>query len=127
MARLRATARTPTGVGREAPLWRAISDAVEAARDHGQPLATLGTCLCAGTPEVSEAQDRLVTWIDLNAPCHGTWSEVAGVPGDQRRRRLELRRLGWEVLTVFECALKLGAETRTARRLSRYLEATRRK
>jgi len=44
-----------------------------------------------------------------------------------REARLELRRLGWEVLTVFECALKLGAETRTARRLSRYLEATRRK
>jgi formylglycine-generating enzyme required for sulfatase activity len=26
----------------------------------------------------SEAWDRLNTWIDLNAPYHGTWSEIAG-------------------------------------------------
>ena len=25
-----------------------------------------------------ESWDRLVTWIDLNAPYHGTWSEIAG-------------------------------------------------
>ena len=25
-----------------------------------------------------EAWDRLVTWIDLNAPYHGTWTEIAG-------------------------------------------------
>ena len=25
----------------------------------------------------TEAWDRLTTWIDLNAPCHGTWSEAA--------------------------------------------------
>ena len=41
----------------------------------------------------AEAWDRLVTWIDLNAPCHGTWSEFASIPGDQRRRRQELQRL----------------------------------
>ena len=39
--------------------------------------------------------------------------------------RRELRRLGWEVLTVFECTLKPDAETRLARRLLRYLDATR--
>jgi formylglycine-generating enzyme required for sulfatase activity len=26
----------------------------------------------------AEAWDRLVTWIDLNAPFHGTWSEIVG-------------------------------------------------
>ena len=41
----------------------------------------------------AEAWDRLITWIDLNAPCHGTWSEFAAIPGDQRRRRQELQRL----------------------------------
>ena len=41
-----------------------------------------------------EAWDRLVTWIDLNAPCHGTWGEMARIPGDhQSERRLALRRL----------------------------------
>lgn len=30
----------------------------------------------------SEAWDRLVTWIDLNAPCHGTWGDVAPIPGN---------------------------------------------
>ncbi|MFP4579969.1 MAG: SUMF1/EgtB/PvdO family nonheme iron enzyme [Candidatus Sumerlaeia bacterium] len=24
-----------------------------------------------------EAWDRLITWIDMNVPCHGTWTEVA--------------------------------------------------
>jgi formylglycine-generating enzyme required for sulfatase activity len=41
----------------------------------------------------TEAWDRLITWIDLNAPCHGTWSEVTRLPGNQRERRLALRRL----------------------------------
>jgi formylglycine-generating enzyme required for sulfatase activity len=41
----------------------------------------------------SEAWDRLITWIDLNAPCHGTWAETTRIPGDQCQRRLELRKL----------------------------------
>ena len=41
----------------------------------------------------AEAWDRLVTWIDLNAPCHGTWAETTKIPGDQCQRRLELRKL----------------------------------
>ena len=41
----------------------------------------------------AEAWDRLVTWIDLNAPCHGTWSEFTHITGNQRERRVELRRL----------------------------------
>ncbi len=40
-----------------------------------------------------EAWDRLITWIDLNAPCQGTWSEFVRISGDQRQRRRELRQL----------------------------------
>ncbi len=39
-----------------------------------------------------ETWDRLVTWIDLNGPCHGTWRDVFAIPmpecGDTRRREL---------------------------------------
>ena len=37
-----------------------------------------------------EAWDRLITWIDLNGPCHGTWRDVAPIPHDADRRRWEL-------------------------------------
>ena len=40
----------------------------------------------------AEAWDRLVTWIDLNAPCHGTWGEVYPIPDGAHARRMELRR-----------------------------------
>ena len=40
-----------------------------------------------------EAWDRLVTWIDLNGPCHGTWGDVGPIPNNAHKRRLELRRL----------------------------------
>jgi len=40
-----------------------------------------------------EAWDRLVTWIDLNGPCHGTWSEVGPIPEDADQRRRELNQL----------------------------------
>lgn len=40
----------------------------------------------------AEAWDRLITWIDLNAPCHGTWSDTTKIPGNQCARRLELRK-----------------------------------
>jgi len=40
-----------------------------------------------------EAWDRLVTWIDLNGPCHGTWGEVGPIPEDAARRRSELSQL----------------------------------
>jgi formylglycine-generating enzyme required for sulfatase activity len=42
-----------------------------------------------------EAWNRIYTWIDLNAPCHGTWREVVGQEKMQNdhRRRIELRRL----------------------------------
>jgi formylglycine-generating enzyme required for sulfatase activity len=42
-----------------------------------------------------EAWERLAAWIDLNAPCHGTWSEVVGLEktAHDRRRRCELQKL----------------------------------
>ncbi len=43
----------------------------------------------------AEAWDRLITWVDLNAPYHGTWTEVAGAqrvkPLADRRRELLIR------------------------------------
>ncbi len=43
----------------------------------------------------SEAWDRLITWIDLNAPYHGTWTEIAGRERVQHlaQRRRELLKL----------------------------------
>ena len=40
-----------------------------------------------------EAWDRLITWIDLNAPEHGRWSDFVRISGNQRQRRCELRQL----------------------------------
>lgn len=39
----------------------------------------------------TEAWDRLYTWIDLNVPCHGTWSEHRGNIERIVQRRLEMR------------------------------------
>ncbi len=39
------------------------------------------------------AWDRIVTWIDLNAPCHGTWGDVYPIPDGAHKRRMELRGL----------------------------------
>lgn len=41
----------------------------------------------------SEDWDRLITWLDLNAPYHGSWGEELQDPGSQRERRRELRKL----------------------------------
>jgi len=40
-----------------------------------------------------EAWDRLVTWIDLNGPCHGTWGDVCAIPDGVDQRRWELAQL----------------------------------
>ncbi len=43
----------------------------------------------------AEAWDRIVTWIDLNAPAHGTWTEIVGekaVSGQRARRRAMMAR-----------------------------------
>jgi len=39
-----------------------------------------------------QAWDRIVTWIDLNAPCHGTWHDVHPPPTDAHQRRMALRK-----------------------------------
>ncbi len=40
----------------------------------------------------AESWDRIVTWIDLNAPAHGTWTEIVGAAKvtNQRDRRREM-------------------------------------
>ena len=38
-----------------------------------------------------EDLDRLITWIDLNVPDHGTWGENKPIPRDGRRLRMESR------------------------------------
>jgi len=43
----------------------------------------------------TEAWDRLITWIDLNTPAHGRWTDIVGsskVRHQQRRRQLMLKR-----------------------------------
>ncbi len=61
----------------------------------------LGQMLAKGHHGVkldAEAWDRLSTWIDLNAPYHGTWSEIAGretvEPLATRARELKRRFTG---------------------------------
>jgi formylglycine-generating enzyme required for sulfatase activity len=48
----------------------------------------------------AEAWDRLNTWIDLNTPAHGTWTEIVGearvTPWASRRRELNRRYAGVE-------------------------------
>jgi formylglycine-generating enzyme required for sulfatase activity len=39
----------------------------------------------------AEARERLVTWIDLNVPDHGTWGEHRKIAKDYHERRLEMR------------------------------------
>jgi len=41
----------------------------------------------------AEAWDRIITWIDLNCPYHGTWGEELDDPGWQHKRRRELAKL----------------------------------
>ena len=38
----------------------------------------------------AEAWDRIVTWIDLNVPDHGTWTEHRDIAADYRARRQEM-------------------------------------
>jgi len=40
-----------------------------------------------------EAWNRLITWIDLNVPAHGTWSEYRQIRGNYHSRRLEMAKL----------------------------------
>jgi hypothetical protein len=39
-----------------------------------------------------EAWDRLITWIDLNVPAHGTWREAGKIPANFEQRRREMNK-----------------------------------
>lgn len=41
----------------------------------------------------AEAWDRLITWIDLNVPAHGTWREAGRIPANFEQRRREMDQL----------------------------------
>ena len=43
----------------------------------------------------AEAWERLITWIDLGTPAHGTWTETVGAKrtASQRDRRMQMRKL----------------------------------
>ncbi len=41
----------------------------------------------------AEAWDRIITWIDLNVPCYGTWHEAREIPKDFEKRRYEMKKL----------------------------------
>jgi formylglycine-generating enzyme required for sulfatase activity len=47
-----------------------------------------------------EGWDRLITWVDLNGQCHGTWADVFRMPvlNGQDQRRAELARLYGEAV-----------------------------
>ncbi|MCC6145068.1 MAG: SUMF1/EgtB/PvdO family nonheme iron enzyme [Candidatus Hydrogenedentes bacterium] len=51
----------------------------------------------------AESRDRLVTWIDLNAPYHGAWSEIMRAevlaPVAERRRELRQKYTGMDLDT----------------------------
>jgi formylglycine-generating enzyme required for sulfatase activity len=62
----------------------------------------------------SEAWDRLTTWIDLNIPCHGTWSEVMPVPFSGVQRRNELSKLYANVDVNYEAVPEITCEPEPA-------------
>jgi len=53
-----------------------------------------------GVSPDAEAWDRLVTWIDLGAPAHGTWTDICGpdrvIRQAERRRAMRLRYTGMD-------------------------------
>ncbi len=60
----------------------------------------------------AEAWDRLVTWIDLNAPCHGTWGDVAPIPADAGARRWEVQQKSGGPSVDFESVPGVAANSR---------------
>ena len=40
----------------------------------------------------AEAWDRLITWIDINVPAHGTYHEIAAIPHNFEKRRYESKK-----------------------------------
>ncbi len=59
-----------------------------------------------------EAWDRIITWIDLNAPFHGTWHEIAGEErvANPAKRRRELLKLYANMDQDFEAIPEIPSE-----------------
>lgn len=57
-----------------------------------------------------EAWDRLITWIDLNAPCHGTWNEFTRITGNQLDRRTVLQKLYGGILENAETIPEIDSQ-----------------
>ena len=80
----------PRGRAGERPA-PAAADGVPRRHQRTDPDAQArGTTACSW---MREAWDRLITWIDLNAPCHGTWGEFAASPATSASGGCELRQL----------------------------------
>jgi formylglycine-generating enzyme required for sulfatase activity len=60
-----------------------------------------------------ESYERLAAWIDLNAPCHGSWQEVLGRPqmAEDHERRIELESLYGSIAEDLELTPVLPAAT----------------
>jgi formylglycine-generating enzyme required for sulfatase activity len=78
-----------------------------------------------GVAPDAEAWDRLVTWIDLNAPAHGTWTDICGstrvTHQAERRRAMRLKFTGMDedpeaIITLNKSAITpvLPAKNRTS-------------
>ncbi len=62
-----------------------------------------------GVKLAREDCDRLYTWIDLNVPYYGTWSEFQPIPRGQHARRVELRKAHAAVEDDYEAIPSLPA------------------
>jgi len=61
---------------------------------QGHPAASKNYAATSQVKLDEEALDRLVTWIDLNTPYHGRWSEISGAMANSaENRRAEMRKL----------------------------------
>jgi formylglycine-generating enzyme required for sulfatase activity len=60
-----------------------------------------------------ESYERLAAWIDLNAPCHGSWQDILGRPqmNEDHERRLELESLYGSIAEDLEVTPVLPAAT----------------
>lgn len=102
---------TPINIGSQSPLPRSYVDLHPYVRRNGPegddhlltPLefhvntSTLFQMLRKGHHNVKldeESWSKLITWVDSNVPCYGTWHETRGsVPKDFEQRRYDLKKM----------------------------------
>ena len=72
------------------PLFRGL---IEFAATTGRPANPAAAYLASPPERVSPAFLGLSTWVDLNAPCHGTWAELYPLKPAVCQRRNEIARL----------------------------------